>query len=309
MRDISPFYDQSALDKMQVNQKQGWQLSEALHQIFKINKSCKPTIPLVLIAIFLAIPLGVSASTVSFAPSSVLTHEGETADISLMIDDLPNGLAGYGFTVEVSNQEVAEITQVSFPAWASLNDATDVPSGFVRMSAVDMNLEVKPGSSDIILCTISVSGKSAGYATITLQDIQIDTHNGDLLETTVNSGSIIVNEYSTSNEGEYDGNGESNWLSRTITPTQTMTTSLGTVSHTNPSIETSNFTDTSNTQQTNSESEVVTSKLTVVQTLPTPENTANIPGKSLPLSVWTIIVAIMTGAGAMCLYSTKNRKR
>jgi hypothetical protein len=145
-----------------------------------------------LLAVCLLIPFAVSAATISFSPSSVTVDPSGTATIDLTIDELPQGLAGYDAVVTIADPVVAEITAVSFPSWAGLSNATGVPSASVRLSAVDINRQVQPGATGVVLGTITVTGKSPGSATINVENLNVDADGGSRVETTAGSGAITV---------------------------------------------------------------------------------------------------------------------
>ncbi len=147
---------------------------------------------LAILAFCMVIPGTVSAATISFAPSSAAVDAGNTANITLVIDSLPEGLAGYDAVVAISDPAVAEISSVSFPAWASLSDVTGAPSSSVTLNAVDLNRNVESGATGIELATITIRGKGPGSATISVGQAAADADGGDAIETTSNPGSITV---------------------------------------------------------------------------------------------------------------------
>lgn len=291
-----------------LERKFGEKLPETFYQVINMSENCLLPIPLIVLIISLIIPLGVSASSISFSPLSVVINESETADVIISIDNLPNGLAGYIFTVEIGGGEIAEITQISFPEWASLNNATDVPSTAVRINAVDMSLGVKPGSNNVILATITAKGKSSGSTTIYLKDIQIDADGGNLLDPILNPGTITVRSLSSSGGEKYDGSGESSASMITTMPVLTVTSSGNTIPHTNSDIDIGNIVDSSNVPPVNLEPYERTSGLTLSETPTIPENIPIIQSKSLPLSIWTIILVIVIGLGIMMHYRSASGK-
>jgi hypothetical protein len=150
-------------------------------------------------------PLAGSAATISFSPLSVTVDPSGTATIDLTIDELPHGLAGYDAVITISDPGVAEISAVSFPAWAGLSNVTGAPSASVKVSAVDLTRQVQPGATGVVLGTITVRGQSAGTATMNLENIHMDADGGSRVEATVNPASVTVQ--STSDGGNREGAG------------------------------------------------------------------------------------------------------
>jgi len=87
----------------------------------------------------IAVPLTVSAATISLSKTSSSMYTGATDEFILTIDELPQGFTGYKLTGTISNPAVAEISAVAFPGWASLSNTTAIPSSSVRISGVDMS--------------------------------------------------------------------------------------------------------------------------------------------------------------------------
>lgn len=261
------------------------------------------TIPIIFLVLCLSLPSVVSASTISLSPPSIIIQEGATSEIALTIDNLPKGLAGYTLIVELSNHDVADITEASFPKWAILSNVTRLSSNLIRLSAVDMNLEVNPGSTEILLGTITISGQKSGFTSVNLKDVQIDADGGDLVTTTANSVSLTVTGASNAN-GKYDGSNdiqESDFS--TMSP---KTTSVSNVESRNANtVDTVGPSDQMDIQLTAAESNDISE--TPVEAQPTRLNC--IPSLSLPSSLWVTITAIVISLGGIGRYLTNTKKR
>ena len=57
-----------------------------------------------------------------FDPVTITVSQGDTQTVTLLLDDAPQGLAGYLFSVTLRNPGTARIMDVSYPAWAVLED-------------------------------------------------------------------------------------------------------------------------------------------------------------------------------------------
>ncbi len=141
-------------------------------------------------AILLLVPAG--AVSIGMIPSAVTVDKGATTEISLVLDDAPSGLAGYDLVVRFSNSPVAEISKVTYPAWAALNNTTRRTDGSVRISGVDRSRQVGPGATAVPLATLTLRGISGGSSSISLESVNMDADGGDLITPDVPNGQITV---------------------------------------------------------------------------------------------------------------------
>ncbi len=132
------------------------------------------------------------ASIISFDPSSVSLYADGNDSIIVRIDELPEGLAWHTFTVKVSDPAVAEVSQVTFPEWASVNNATIVPSDLVELRGEDTGDQVVPGATGVVLGTIHIRAKDPGSATIRIEGVRIEDDAGVVLEPDAGTASIVV---------------------------------------------------------------------------------------------------------------------
>lgn len=134
-----------------------------------------------LLAFLLVLPPAAMAGTISFHPSSIVLYADGNDSVTVMIDELPEGLSGYYLTASVTNPEVAEISGVTFPGWTSLNNVTDVPSAQVRIEGADVEDQVVAGATNVVLATIALQAKTTGSATLNLHSININDDSGMLI--------------------------------------------------------------------------------------------------------------------------------
>jgi hypothetical protein len=150
-------------------------------------------IPLIALAMFL-LPLLVSAA----AASNITIQNGQvntiggTASLNLTLDSAPLGLSGYSINVTSADPSVAEIASVSFPSWATLNDNTTLPSGSVRMRAVDLNNQIQPGATSILLGTLTLEGLKTGSTPVLITVNELDDNSGNIIPASVQQGMFLV---------------------------------------------------------------------------------------------------------------------
>lgn len=58
-----------------------------------------------------------AATSIEMVPSTITVQKNATAEIRLVVDDAPSGLAGYDLVVRLSNPGIAEISEVTYPSW------------------------------------------------------------------------------------------------------------------------------------------------------------------------------------------------
>ena len=119
---------------------------------------------LILLGIFLG--LGIScasaAHVVSFNPQTVEVKPGSSQSVQIVMDEVPSGLSGFNLTISISDPEIAEITAVSLPGWGQLPRNSAVPSSSVWIKTVDLENKVVSGNKNVLLGTITITGKKAG---------------------------------------------------------------------------------------------------------------------------------------------------
>lgn len=132
-----------------------------------------------------------AASSVSIGNGQVNTIGG-TAMLDLKLDSAPAGLSGYDINITLADASIAEITSVSFPAWATLKDNSSVPSSFIHLTAVDLTDNIKPGATDTPLGTISFRGHKEGSTSLQIAVNAMDDDSGNMVSPTVIPGIFSV---------------------------------------------------------------------------------------------------------------------
>ena len=140
----------------------------------------------------LGIPCASAANVTSFVPQTVQMDMGASQEVQIVMDEVPAGLAGFEMTILVSNPEIAEITEVSFPSWNSIPENSTVPSSSVLIKSVDLGKKVNSGDTNVLLGTITITGKQAGTANLNIQPGLITADGGSTINPVINPGEINV---------------------------------------------------------------------------------------------------------------------
>lgn len=137
-----------------------------------------------------------SAPTVSVSPASQSFLPATTREYQIVVDGMPNGLAGYDLKVHLTDPGVAEITNVVYPAWAGMQITPDIPSDLIKIGAVDLNNQVSAGATNVVLATITIRGDVIGTTPIQIQAVHLDSDGGNpITPKAVVDGEAIVGSY------------------------------------------------------------------------------------------------------------------
>jgi hypothetical protein len=133
---------------------------------------------IIVIALCLLVTCASAVNVISAEPSSVSVQPGSTTDAKVIVDELPNGISGYALKVTLTDSSVAKIVNVTFPSWAILSNTTQLTPGSVKVSGIDLNKAVQPGSMNVLLATITVEGITSGTTPVVISNVTMDDGNG-----------------------------------------------------------------------------------------------------------------------------------
>ncbi|WP_261788813.1 DUF3344 domain-containing protein [Methanosarcina siciliae] len=156
----------------------------------------------------------ISGSTVTlyFDPASSSVSENESTEISVLASNFPAGLSGYNLTVAIDYPAVAEIVDIEYPSWALITENSTLPATSIYMKTVDLEDSVKEGAADVVLATLTVSGKVSGSTNLSIGVKRLEEDSGDSIEPALLTGTIEVTLLSPLPDQEYapkdlDGDG------------------------------------------------------------------------------------------------------
>jgi PKD repeat protein len=130
-------------------------------------------------------------STVTLSSSRIAGPGGRTT-LLLVMDKAPAGLSGYAVNLTY-DKTVVNITQATFPAWASLKSAKGLgEANDLRLMAVDLLKKVQPGATNIEFATITVEGIRPGTTSINITRFEIDDAAGHGIYPTLINGTVTI---------------------------------------------------------------------------------------------------------------------
>ena len=127
--------------------------------------------------------VGAAGATPSliFDPSVPVSIEaGETVEVSLSVDELPDGLSGYELRVDIDKSDVAEIVDVTYPSWSSIEESSSLPGTSIYIKAVDASSQIDPGALDTEIAILTLNGLDGGTTGITVTVSRFDDDDGDI---------------------------------------------------------------------------------------------------------------------------------
>ncbi|AAM07629.1 leucine-rich repeat protein [Methanosarcina acetivorans] len=153
-----------------------------------------------------------STVTLYFDPESSSVSENEFTEINILASNFPAGLSGYNLTVAIDDPAVAEIVDIEYPTWALITQNSTLPGSSIYMKTVDLEDAVQEGAANVVLATLTVSGKEKGSANLSIGVKRLEEDSGDSIEPALLAGTIEVTPLSPLPDQEYapkdlDGDG------------------------------------------------------------------------------------------------------
>jgi PKD repeat protein len=129
---------------------------------------------------------------IGFGPESASVIESRTTEIDVTVSSLPEGLSGYNLTVTVDDPAIADITGISYPSWVTVTENSSLPGSPVYLAALDGGENIQPGAEDVVLATLTVSGKDMGLANLSIGVHRLDDDEGYRIEPELATGEVEV---------------------------------------------------------------------------------------------------------------------
>lgn len=126
----------------------------------------------ILFILILLLSLGsgsASAQELFFEPSEAsLIGPGDTFELELFVDELPEGLSGYILTLGVNDPEIVTISGIEGPAWTNLSCISEIPAASVEISAAELYRKVQAGALNVSLANVTLEALDYGSTELTV---------------------------------------------------------------------------------------------------------------------------------------------
>ena len=146
-------------------------------------------------------PTPVTTQTETPPPTVVIENEtvgmASQTIVNLTLTKVPEGLAGYILTFEIGNDNIANISKISYgdKFTQSFTNTTRVGQSntTIQLKAQDFG-DITPGQTDIQLASIKINGSKPGSTPLSVRPIQFDNENGSAIEPATSTGELVVSD-------------------------------------------------------------------------------------------------------------------
>ena len=148
-----------------------------------------------LLALLLVAAAGASAPVAAADDPTVSVEDRAlgpdgTATINVSLSHAPEGLAGYAIEVTVADDTAATVADATPASLA--RTTTSVDGNTVTFIGADLDREVKAGSENVSLGSVTVAGEQNGTTAVTVTVTRIDTPDGERLAPRTDPGRVVV---------------------------------------------------------------------------------------------------------------------
>lgn len=168
-----------------------------------------------------AIPVAAAEPALSAAGDLSGAEVGVPVQVTVNLTGAANGISGYNISASLEDGDVAEITAISFPSWATLHSNGSLPSAYAWASGADLGRGVETGSDTVNLLTITITPKASGTTSLIITPAKIDDDiGGRYALPDLEQQFSVGNTAFAANSGGSDDNA----VTATATPTTASTT-------------------------------------------------------------------------------------
>lgn len=127
-----------------------------------------------------------------FVPDPVIIPTNDTTPMEIYLEIAEFGLSGYNMSVFFDDTGAANFTTVNFPSWALNQSFSTLPAPIINVKAADLDDEVTPGNTDILMLSFDTTGRNEMATTINISINKMSTDDGGDLVAYVIPGEVTV---------------------------------------------------------------------------------------------------------------------
>jgi hypothetical protein len=146
--------------------------------------------------------------TVRVVGSDVTTSG--SASVQVVLSTAPEGLSGYYLRLSVDGTDVARIDGASYPDSFSMTSEPEVEADgqTVLLEAADLDDAIQPGSTDVTLATVDLSGVAPGETRVTVEPVQFDADGGESFDPAAQPDVVTVTSEQNADGSDSSANGD-----------------------------------------------------------------------------------------------------
>lgn len=130
--------------------------------------------------------------TLRLDPAKTAVPVGENAIYSIVMNYVPDGMAGFDISLTLDNPEIGDFLAYTAPSWAILNTSSDISGDSIWFSGVDLQTLIQAGATDVSLGTITVRTDQAGQTNLVPVSKKINADGGGNITPEVNTAELIA---------------------------------------------------------------------------------------------------------------------
>lgn len=161
-----------------------------------MNKKCdglrRRIIPALVSILFFCSLISASSAVTLTIQNVTIAGTGSTGSSALVLDSVPNGLAGFKIDTSMAPVGIARPVSVTFPSVFTMKNSTTLPADQVRVVGVDLTGGIEAGATNVTLCTFSMEGVATGTTSMVASIGELTDDSGSPINPTIVNSTIIV---------------------------------------------------------------------------------------------------------------------
>lgn len=148
-------------------------------------------------------------ATATLAPTGGQVDAGATTTVDVTLSSAPEGIAGFEFRLELPNTDRVEVVNATVNDRFGIAESEVLDDGAAaRFKAADIEERVQPGSENVTLASVTLSGVAPGDVTLDLALESIEDDDGDRIQPSVGTASVTVRDSGSGGQGGGSGSGD-----------------------------------------------------------------------------------------------------
>lgn len=130
--------------------------------------------------------------TLRLDPVSTAVPVGEDAIYTIVMDYVPQGMAGFDISLTLDNPGIGDFLAYTAPSWAVLNTSSEISGDSIWFSGIDLQTLIQAGATNVSLGSVTVRTDHAGETTLVPGSKKINADGGGNITPEVTSADLIA---------------------------------------------------------------------------------------------------------------------